>query len=378
MKEKYIIEKTGKRGPYFQVSVSYKKRSGERGTKSCGQFYIKQYGDRKTALKQAIKARDKALQEIEAEAFEYRILTVDDCFQASLDLFNLSAKTKDWHTIIYRKLVGEDLRHKPITKVTTEDVVMNINRFAETHTQDGVKRAKTVWHQIFQTAQMKEVPVIDRTLAIKTPRSKVPTKPRQTVCTYEDVQITLENLLTYGDTEIARKRASDLHDIILVMFYTGMRPQEALALAKSEINFTDELITVYQSVGSTQSHTRQLITTKTDGSLREIPIAEDLLPLLKELCAKAKKDLLFTDRDGKPYEIADLDTVLLHMRNKRKLPMVTLYMCRHLFATDVYNMAQNKKSAQKLMGHKSESMTLYYVNDDTQEKYSLVRKRKLS
>ena len=96
------------------------------------------------------------------------------------------------------------------------------------------------------------------------------------------------------------------------------------------------------------------------------------------MCEDAKQDLLFTDRDGKPYEIADLDIVLINMRKKRKLPRVTLYMCRHLFATDVYNTAQNKKSAQKLMGHKSETMTLYYVNDDQQERYSLVQNRKLS
>mgnify|MGYP002515774650 CR=1 FL=1 len=272
----------------------------------------------------------------------------------------------------------DQLRYKQISKITTEDVIRTLNRFAENHSQDAVSRCRTVWHQIFQTAQRKEIPVIDRTLAIKTPRSKVPAKPRSMSCTYEDVMATLENLETYGDGKRAFKRSQDLHDIILVMFYTGMRPQEALALAKSEINFDDELITVYQSVGSTHEKTRQLVTTKTDGSLRQIPIAKEIIPLLKELCDKAKKDLLFTDRDGKPYEIGDLDIVLINMRKARNLPRVTLYMCRHLFATDVYGMAQNKKAAQRLMGHKSESMTLYYLNDDSKEKYSLVQNRKLS
>jgi len=379
MKEKFISLKSSiKFGEYYQVSVNYTDRHGNRTTRSLGQFYVKDYGDKKTALKQAIKARDKALKEIEISAFEYHDLTVDDCFQASLSLFNLSAKTKRWHILVYEQMMDEFLKYMPITKVTTEDVVKNMNAYAEEHTKDGISRCRTVWHQIFQTAQMKEIPVIDRTLAIKTPRSKKPTKPRDTACTYEDVIITLENLETYGDTPTAKRRAKHLHDIILIMFYTGMRPQEALALAKSEIDFATETITVYQSVGSTSTKTRQLISTKTDGSLREVPIAKEILQLLKDLCEDAKQDLLFTDRDGKPYEIADLDIVLINMRKKRKLPRVTLYMCRHLFATDVYNTAQNKKSAQKLMGHKSETMTLYYVNDDQQERYSLVQNRKLS
>lgn len=378
MKEKYISEKRNKKGSFFQVTVAYTAPDGTQTTKSIGQFYIDNYGSRKAALKQAIKARDRVLQEVEAGTIAHPELTVDDCFNSSLDLFNLSAKTKRWHVIVYNQMMPDKLKYTPITKVTTEDVVKNMNAYADTHSKDGISRCRTVWHQIFQTAQMKEIPVIDRTMAVKAPRSKVPTKPRDTQCTYDDVIVTLENLETYGDTPIARKRAMDIHNIILVMFYTGMRPQEALALAKSEIDFNDEVITVYQSVGSTSTQTRQLVTTKTDGSLRQIPIASELMPILKELCENAENDLLFTGKDGKPYDINDLDVVLLNMRKKRNLPRVTLYMCRHLFATDVYGMAQNKKAAQRLMGHKSESMTLYYLNDDAQEKYSLVKNRKLS
>ena len=381
MTEKYIqLKKSKKKGEYFQVTISYTTSDGKRATRSCGQYYVKDYGDKKNALRMAKKARDQALDELMMGSYGSQDLTVEDCFNASLDLMNLSKKTKKWHTHTYRSMMAdfEQLRYKQIRKVTTEDVLVNMNRYAESHSQDGISRCKTIWHQIFQTAQMKEIPVIDRTLAIKTPRSKVPAKPRSMSCTYEDVMVTLENLETYGDGKRAFKRSRDLHDIILVMFYTGMRPQEALALAKSEIDLDSGIITVYQSVGSTINKTRQIISTKTDGSLREIPIAEELAPLLKELCDRSDSDLIFTDVDGLPYEIADLDTVLRNMREKRNLPRVTLYMCRHLFATDVYGMAKNKKSAQRLMGHKSESMTLYYLNDDSKEKYSLVQKRKLS
>jgi integrase len=271
----------------------------------------------------------------------------------------------------------DQLRYKQIRKITTEDVIRTLNRFAENHSQDAVSRCRTVWHQIFQTAQMKEIPVIDRTLAIKTPRSKVPAKPRSMSCTYEDVMVTLENLETYGDGTRAFKRSKDLHDIILVMFYTGMRPQEALALCHKSVNLEKGEIYIFQSIGSTKTEYRQVIPTKTEDSIRPVPIAEGLRPLLEEL-VKRDTDLFFLDKDGKPYEVAVLGTMLLNMRKKRKLPRVTMYMCRHLFATDVYSKATNKKAAQTLMGHKSESMTLHYVYDDEEEKQDLVLNRKLS
>ncbi|MBR2555076.1 MAG: hypothetical protein IKE94_09475, partial [Aeriscardovia sp.] len=119
MKEKHIAEKRNKDGIFYQVSITYTSRTGKRTTKSVGQFYVKQYGDKKTALKQAIKARDRALQEIEMGAFEHPELTVDDCFNASLDLFNLSAKTKRWHIIVYNQMIDDRLKYMPIDKVTT-------------------------------------------------------------------------------------------------------------------------------------------------------------------------------------------------------------------------------------------------------------------
>jgi integrase len=169
----------------------------------------------------------------------------------------------------------------------------------------------------------------------------------------------------------------DLWYILQIMYYTGIRPQEALALCHKSVNLEKGEIYIFQSIGSTKTEYRQVIPTKTEDSIRPVPIAEGLRPLLEEL-VKRDTDLFFLDKDGKPYEVAVLGTMLLNMRKKRKLPRVTMYMCRHLFATDVYSKATNKKAAQTLMGHKSESMTLHYVYDDEEEKQDLVLNRKLS
>lgn len=377
MSEKYIKEMENKKGTYYQVTILYT-QDGKRKSRSIGQFYVRDYGGKKTALAQAKKARDQALREADSGSIEYHDITVAECFESSLALMSLSKASQKRHQTIYDQMFREDpdMALKAIKRVTTEDVQLNLNRFAETHTQDGVKDAKTIWHQIFLTAQMKEIPVIDRTVLIKTPKSKIPTAKRDSQCTYEDIRLTLDALHTYGDTPRAIQRAEDLHDIITVMLYTGMRPQEALALGADQIDMANGLITVDRSVGSTASATRQIITTKTADSVRTIPIASALVPLLGELMERGS--LFFADADGLPYDIQTLNTLLRNLRISRKLPRVTLYMCRHLFATDVYGMAVNKKAAQRLMGHKSETMTLHYVNDDPEEREQLIRERKLS
>lgn len=381
MSEKYITEKESKkRGTYYQVTIKYTDRLGNRATESCGQFYVEDYGSKKTALKQAVKARDRALQEIEVGTVGYSALTVSDCFEASLELLHLSKKSITRHRITYGHLFQEDkqLQITPITKVTTEDVIRTLNRFADTHSQEAVKRAKTIWHQIFLTAQMKEIPVIDRTLAIVNPKSRKPAKKRSMACSYDDVMVTLRNLLTYGDTERAQRRSLDVYHMILIMFYEGLRPQEVLALSSDQIDFDTMQIRITQSIGSTSTDTRQIIATKTEDSVRTVPIADDIAQMLSDLVDDRGDGLLFTDSDGLPYEINTIDNLLLHMRKKRNLPRVTLYMCRHLFATDVYGMAENKKSAQRLLGHKDEATTLLYLNEDQGEKQILVQRRKLS
>lgn len=381
MAEKYITEKESKkRGTYYQVTIKYTDSTGKRVSESRGQFYVEDYGSKRTALKQAVKARDKALQEIEAGSIGYAQLTVSDCFDASLDLFNLSTKSVKRHRITYGHLFQEDkqLLITPITKVTTEDVIRTLNRYADTHSQEAVKRAKTIWHQIFLVAQMKEVPVIDRTLSIVNPKSRKPVQKRSMACTYDDVMVTLDALRHYGDSELSRARAMNIYYMILIMFYTGMRPQEVLALSGAQIDFDRMEIRITQSIGSTSTKTRQIVATKTEESVRTVPIADDIAQMLADMVDDRGSGLLFKDRDGLPYDINTVDACLYTVRRKKKLPRVTLYMCRHLFATDVYGMAQNKKTAQRLLGHKDESTTLLYLNEDASEKQSLVQMRKLS
>ena len=381
-KERYIYEKTSKkRGKYYEVKIKAE-INGKRTDKSFGKFYFADYpAGKKDALKQAVKCRSQALDDIEYNRLTVNEMTVDECFNEALKLLIDSKKNADRKKRMYQKIqtYSPHLLNKSVKAVTTEDVLLNLRAVAENHSAGVIADVKTVWHQIFQTAQLKEIPVIDRTLMIKTPKSKVPKKKREYACTIEDVNQILECLETYGiGQKNPRHTAIDVWYMIMIMLYTGMRPQEVFALSRDEIDLDAGEITITQSVGSTRSETRQIIPTKTDQSVRPIPIASELRPILEELLEERDSELLFLAPDGQPYEIDTLDAFLFHMRKKYNLPRFTLYMCRHLFATGVYKMAVNKKAAQKLMGHASESMTLHYVNDDPEERRQLIEQLKYS
>ena len=75
-------------------------------------------------------------------------------------------------------------------------------------------------------------------------------------------------------------------------FYTGLRTGEILALTHSSINLEDKVIHVRRSVTK-----NKLTTPKTQMSIRDVPIFDDLIPYLKAI-PKNKSIFLFSKQDG--------------------------------------------------------------------------------
>lgn len=374
--EKNIYERTNSRGPYLQVKIQVM-NEGKMVYKSFGVFQYADYPSNKDCMNQAIKCRNEALKEIEENKVIFTILTVDDCFQASKELILDAFKTKKRHDRIYAHLIADNLKAKDITKITTEEVKLSLNEYAKNHSHNGVKNAKTVWHQIYQAAQMKEIPVIDRTAIIKMPKSKIVPKKRDLRCTHEDIQKFLPYLLKYGArNKKTAHRVTCLWYAVQIMEHEGLRPQEVFALHRSDIDLENMTMHIIHSVGSTSEDIRQIITTKTEESVRDIAIAPQLKPILEKLLSWSKEEILFLDVDHKPFDI-DLLCVMMYnvKKNYPDAPHITLYMGRHLFATEKYNDKDNNpKAVQHVMGHVSEATTLGYLTTTKDEEKDVINK----
>lgn len=145
-----------------------------------------------------------------------------------------------------------------------------------------------------------------------------------------------------------------------ILFYTGMRIGEALALRVSDVDFTKKTIRINKTVvsqsGLIQEHT------KTDAGMRNVTMPDALIPSLKAWCDIVEKGLLFTNRKNEPY----VNSVFHHHWKiiKKKIfgenapDDFTPHLFRHNYASNLYKAGVDIKTAQYLLGHNDIKTTL--------------------
>ena len=86
--------------------------------------------------------------------------------------------------------------------------------------------------------------------------------------------------------------------MLWIMYYSGCRTAEALALSASD--YDKNILHINKSIGSTVSETRQIVPTKTAGSVRDIPCVPELDNLINLIIEYSSTSPLLTYDDGKP------------------------------------------------------------------------------
>ena len=110
---------------------------------------------------------------------------------------------------------------------------------------------------------------------ITVPKSKITINPKDVTFSKEDFLKLIQVLEDYTcKNEKRLYRAKMLRYILLIGYYTGMRPAEIIALNSDDM--INDKIKVWKSVGSTETEARTIVTTKTARSIRYIPIHDDL------------------------------------------------------------------------------------------------------
>ena len=140
---------------------------------------------------------------------------------------------------------------------------------------------------------------------------------------------------------------------IAISLYTGLRVGELMALQWHDVEFKRKLLTV----NKTMSLGGELSPTKTRAGIREIPISNVLMPILKEMRKLSTCEYVietnghYTDLRG--YQ--GLFERLLKKLNVRKLGFHSL---RHTFATRAIESGVDVKTLSSLMGHSNAMITV--------------------
>lgn len=137
-------------------------------------------------------------------------------------------------------------------------------------------------------------------------------------------------------------------DLILILIYTGLRPQELLNIETKNIFIDNKYM-----VGGMKT---------TAGTNRIIPLHDRIIPLIKKRLLNAKKYLI-TSEIGNKYSYAAFQKHWNKVTNKLKLKYLP-YDARHTAITRLNNVNANYHCTKLIVGHKLNDITSIYTHKD--------------
>jgi len=166
-----------------------------------------------------------------------------------------------------------------------------------------------------------------------------------------------------------------LKPILIVSTFTGIRPQEMLALKWGNINFDDGILSVRKALKrvvefdedwNVVSRGMKIGATKTKKSVRTIVMPNIVMEALREWrqCCQQRgiqSDFVFPNtKTGGMRTYSGLRSLLQRFITKHSLQDegITLYTLRHTFATVLLEQRENPKIVSELMGHTKVKTTL--------------------
>jgi len=169
---------------------------------------------------------------------------------------------------------------------------------------------------------------------------------------------------------------------IYICLCTGMRIGEICALKWHNIDVDNGVIQIRNTlqriyiIDNGQRHTELCIDTpKTQNSLRDIPMTNDLLKILKPLKKIVNENYFVLTNEKKPTEPRTYRNYYQKLMKKLEMPSLKFHGLRHSFATRCIESKCDYKTVSVILGHSNISTTLnLYVHPNLEQKRKCVNK----
>ena len=362
-KEKYINEKIGKTGITLEVKIPYTDEWGERKFHSKS-FNTSKYTSNSEAMRAAKKYRDNTLYQMNLGSMPNPKVTVEDCYLLTKKLYSHALETQRKHDIRFKYL--ERYHRMPIAKITAADIQLSLNENAD-KSHDVLKAILTLWRQIYHVAIMNDYVYQDQTVKVTLPRSQKISTPRPVEMSCELKEV-IEAIRNYGDNKF---NAYIISYALITMAYLGLRPSEAYALRKDDIDFIRGILRINKAVGSTTTDLTTIKPTKNVNSIRNLPLPDALIPHLKECIELQPSEYLFATESGTFITSRKYANFIHNACTKANINFRP-YMLRHAFSTKLVTSNTDIRTVQELMGHKNISMTVDYARSSDELKRNAV------
>ncbi len=267
----------------------------------------------------------------------------------SFDLNSSDRKesTTEEYIGVFKKYIENDFKNFPIENIKKANLQHWQNKMLRTTLSIGrIKFARAVFSGILTDA-------VDNDLIKNNPFSKIKAPRRESENEKESVYpFTLEEIQIILDASTGQNK-----NIIILLFFTGMRTGELWGLKWSDINFQSKTIHIQRAIRHGNEST-----TKTKTSNRVI----DMLPYVEEALNRQKSftyindSYIFLNKNKDPFKSAQ---ALSHgyWKNVLKFSQLdyrVLYQTRHTFATLMISHGEDIVWVSRMLGHANVRITL--------------------
>lgn len=355
---------------YSKNGINYYRVTATVGKDKNGKNIRKEfYGKSK---KEAEAKRDEYLANIRSGLdADYREYSIGDFMK--LWLFEVVKPTKAENTLarylnVYDHYIkGTDLYHNKIYSISHMDLQKYYNVLAaDGKTRSQIFNLNKVLKVFLNYCVKQRYILINPCIGIELPKCNAQTSKSGDVDPFTEDEIKL----------ILNEAKDYMYPLITVALATGLREGELLALTLSDIDLENRIISVNKSLKATyecnsvddRKRVVKVGSTKTENSVRDVPIPQGIVPLLKQHIIAQKEmylsygmtqctQILFTTFTGKYIDAHNLQRRWTRLLERAGVRYRKFHNLRHTYATRLFEADVNIKTIQTLLGHSSLSTT---------------------
>lgn len=151
-------------------------------------------------------------------------------------------------------------------------------------------------------------------------------------------------------------------DAFVLLFNTGLRRGEILALSWDNVDFENNVIHIdsiltWQKDNNEKSFLGVQESTKTSSGIRDIPLNQTSIAALKALEMNASKQFVLETPDHKHVSPENFERTFYRILENCSIEKSGVHAIRHTFASDLFTKGVDLKTISTLLGHSSISIT---------------------
>ena len=165
---------------------------------------------------------------------------------------------------------------------------------------------------------------------------------------------------------------------ILLCLYSGLRIGELLALTWDDVDFRSGTLLVSKSChdGWRDGRYCKIIdTTKTQSSVRVIPLPRKMVAYMREIRKKTKSRYVIVGRSTYGAQVRSYQRTFEQLLQKLHIKHKGFHALRHTFATRALEVGMDVKTLSEILGHKNPVVTLQrYAHSLTEHKRDMMNR----